>query len=368
MSGLRFIIHLFLFVFLLSTHAALAQPFSWNTIDLPRDVDINGIFTAGSAFIAFGDDGVILTTQTGTQWRDISLPEEVELFTGVSTDEHWFVAGPDAGIWVSSDLGANWAKVLLPEIENGPFRPFGIYLLANGQLLALGDEICSTRVAVSEDGVNWAVLSAQLNRAGASFPHPDGIVLTQSGLGPPCVVTPIIGGVLEFNRWNAETGFAGPIGITLSYFGAAAAWHLNRFWVTQRTGGLLGIPLEFWVGEFSSLDPVTMDERIGPLIAEPTSMAPYPNGLILSHIGQVTFLDLQANQLIEQTVPGADIAYRFAANEGVVVGVGNGGRAIWAVNNAATQPIDALSLGGLLLLVLLLLATGQAQVLSKRIV
>jgi hypothetical protein len=295
------------------------------------------VFVTDEHFVAFGDDGTVLASREGREWRDVSLPIDADLSSGLAFNERWLVSGVNAGIWVSEDFGQTWREADLPSQAGDTFVPSDIEIQDNGSLISVGHwgspmAWCNTAVAVSTTGLEWSHASdTSLPFITQAISRFDGGLITRSFFGgPPCSVMPIMPGSALFyavgdtgSGFDSGTMFAN---VPPASIGEGLAWHRDALWITGRN--FMGLPAEYghWVRRI--VPPQTADDVPSiELQRDALSLAAFREGVVVSHQGHVSFVD-ETGSVVEQSLPETDRFYAFAARGDLLVGVGLDGGAI----------------------------------------
>ena len=373
----------FLLLLLTIPVSAHALPFQWATSSIPTNQQIVDVIPTEQGFLAFGLSGGVYSTTNGLDWQDVSPPISGALTAALAENGQWMVLGPEVGLWASDNSGQSWQQIVLPELDDEIFQPIDIARQFTDTLVVIGKYgdpfACRTSAIVSSDGLDWSIVPE-----GNFFFEQIDTQPTNVGLlnfvfydNPRCGgVMPLISpyGYFYFEG-TAETGFGS------SGFGAQiwtpdrnvipdvfipgypktslfeAGWFDETFWALDRNF-ITDLP-PFAVRRMTPPEFTPFDE-VSYFDDQPFSLTDYDEGVLISHQGLVSFVDLEGN-VEQQTLPETEAWYRLASSNGLVVGVSPDGSVIRGGLPGNAFPINATHPISLIVLFMLILCIAYSQ-------
>ena len=139
-----------------------AKPVAALTAPIAARTRLLGIGRAGTRLVAVGQQGVILTSEDGRDWRQSSSPVAQMLTRVRFTDERngWAV-GYDAVILKTTDGGQTWA---VQHLEAGARPLYDILLLDGNNGIAVGGY--GTYLVTADGGKTWAAQETSIAALG----------------------------------------------------------------------------------------------------------------------------------------------------------------------------------------------------------
>lgn len=167
---------------------ASTGPGTWVVRESNTIFGLNRIVHTGTAYVAVGDSGAIVTSTNGTAWvpRSAPIPNNLS-FTALavsgSISNPVLVAAGGGSLFTSHDHGATWVLRPLPltKLGNTEFPTINAVIWTGSEFVGTGP---GGVVLVSPDGINWAA-----RKQGATFENRsramafDGSVFVMAGGG-----------------------------------------------------------------------------------------------------------------------------------------------------------------------------------------
>jgi len=158
---------------------ASTGPGTWVVRESSTIFALNRIVHTGTAYVAVGDNGAIVTSDNGTAWETRSVatiqPFKTLAVSG-SISNPVLVASGAGGLFTSHDHGATWVLRPLPlvQIDDTSFPSVDAVCWAGSEFVGTGPEGV---VLVSPDGINWAG-----RKKGAGFAYRSRAIATDGGI------------------------------------------------------------------------------------------------------------------------------------------------------------------------------------------
>lgn len=135
---------------------------TWKQVPVPADATLNRVrFVDDQRGWAVGYDGTILATEDGGKtWALLQFDAEwgrAYYDVHFSDAQNGFVLGGNGRLWRTSDGGRNWEPIESPVFEEQP-NLYNMVRLANGTLLITGERGMIARS--TDDGMTWVQLKS----------------------------------------------------------------------------------------------------------------------------------------------------------------------------------------------------------------
>ena len=145
---------------------------NWHSRHTNSAGTLGGITFGANKFVAVGDGGSVLTSDTGLTWSPQSSGTTQRL-RSVVRGEGLFVAVGDAGAIISSEDGTNWTTRTCPGISSTLWE----VTYGQGRFVT----VAGTSLAVtSADGTNWTASPTGISLDGTCLAYGQGLFLVES--------------------------------------------------------------------------------------------------------------------------------------------------------------------------------------------